>query len=150
MVNSYHRQYAQVQTNTITQEQLLLLMYEGAIKFLTKAKAGLARNDLPTGKTALSRGLAIVTELQNSLDHEAGWAGSRDLSDLYDHMIMELTEVNLHGDLSKLDRVCALLTDLYGTWSQAVKSQEAAAAPASQGATAAVGAGERAPFRACV
>jgi flagellar protein FliS len=155
MANPYARQYTQVQTATIGPEQLLLLLYEGAIRFLGRAREDLEAGRLGPGKTALNKGMAIIAELQNSLDAEAGWTGAEDLAHLYGHMILELTQANLTGDLDRVDAVRDLLTGLYDAWKEAIESR-AAKAPAEGGAPAGTAGegtgtgadtGDRAPFR---
>lgn len=158
MANPYAQQYTQVQTATTGPEQLLLLLYEGAIKFLGRAREDLEAERLGPGKTALSKAIAVIAELQNSLDPEAGWDGAEDLAHLYGHMILELTEANVKGELGRIDAVRELLVGLYDAWAQAIESHAAAAvdAPASPGPPAGgghAGAGhdipaERGPFRA--
>ena len=147
MTNPYHQQYTRVQANTIAPEQLMVMLYEGAVTFLGRARTELEKGALGPGKTALSKGLAIVAELQNSLDLEAGWDGAQNLSDLYSYMIMELTEANLNNDLERIDGVITLLSDLCATWKQAVDSM----AQTSQVSAAASGAAmDRAPFKVSV
>lgn len=153
MANPYARRYTQVETTTLPPERLLLLLYEGAIGFLGRAREALAEGRLGPGKTALSKGMAIVAELQNSLDPAAGWDGAQDLSHLYGHMILELTEANLRGDLTRIDRVRELLAGLYGAWAQAidsVASEPGPGDPAPGDAEPAAPAGPRGPFRTSV
>jgi flagellar secretion chaperone FliS len=151
MANPYVRQYTDVQTSTVPPERVLLLLYEGAIGFLGRAREDLSRGRLGPGKTALSKALAIVAELQNSLDPAAGWDGAEGLFHLYGHMILELAEANLTGDLKRIERVRELLTGLYEAWTQAVESCAGAAAPApAPEAPPAGGSGSGVPFRAQV
>lgn len=152
MANPYAQQYTQVQTTTVDPEQLLLLLYEGAIRFLGRAREELAAGHLGPGKTALSKAMAIIAELRNSLDPEAGWEGAEDLAHLYGHMTLELTQVNLTGDLGRVDAVRGLLTGLYEAWKEAIESH-AAPGPAGSGDAAGItpgGAREQAPFRTSV
>jgi len=144
MVNPYAQRYTQVQTSTIGPEQLLLLLYEGAIRFLGQARAHLGEGRIGPGKTALSKAVAIVAELQNSMNFEAGWDGAEDLSHLYGHMLLELTRANVDDDPAPIDAVAELLSGLYGAWKQAIASVTDAP-PAPEGAPDANG--ERAPFR---
>jgi len=151
MANPYARSYTENQTSTLPPERILLLLYEGAIGFLGRARDDLSEGKLGPGKTALSKALAIVAELQNSLDPSAGWDGAENLSHLYGHMILELTEANVSGDLTRIDRVRDLLAGLYDAWTRAVESTVGAPAtdaPPSGGPGS--GPGERAPFRAQV
>jgi len=151
MANPYARSYTENQTSTLPPERILLLLYEGAIGFLGRAREDLAAGRLGPGKTALSKALAIVAELQNSLDPTAGWDGAENLSHLYGHMILELTEANVRGDLTRIERVRDLLSGLYEAWRQAVESAPGAPAPdvPPAGGTAS-GPASGAPFRAQV
>jgi flagellar protein FliS len=149
MVNPYAQRYTQVQTETTSPGQVLLLLYEGAVRFLGQAREHLEARRIGPGKTALSKAMAIVAELQNTLDPQAGWEGAEGLHHLYGHMLLELTEANLKGELNRIDAVRGLMTGLYDAWREAIESQPAApsAADAAPGGTAQ---GERPPFRASV
>ncbi|MBI5137098.1 MAG: flagellar export chaperone FliS [Nitrospirae bacterium] len=149
MANPYTQQYAQVQASTVSQERLLVLLYEGAIKFLGQARESLGENRLSRGKTALSKAMAIIAELQNSLDLKAGWSGAEDLYHLYGYMTLELTQANLKGELERIDQVRDLLGGLCDAWRQAIESQEREAV-ASRVPGAASLTGERTRFRASV
>jgi flagellar protein FliS len=149
MANPYARRYTEVQTSTLPPERVLLLLYEGAIGFLGRAREELSRGRLGPGKTALSKALAIVAELQNTLSPTAGWDGAEGLFHLYGHMLLELTEANVAGDLKRIERVRELLTGLYEAWTQAVESVAGAPAPDAPPDVGS-GSGERAPFRAQV
>jgi len=152
MVNPYAQRYTQVQAETTGPEQVLLLLYEGAVRFLGQAREHLDAGRTGPGKTALSKALAIIAELQNSLDPEAGWAGAEGLAHLYGHMILELTEANLKGELARIDAVRGLLTGLYEAWREAIESQSAASSSAAGTGPAPGGAAptDRPPFRASV
>lgn len=125
MANPYASTYVETQTATVAPDRLLLLLYEGAIRFLDRAREDLAQRRLGPGKTALSKGMAVIAELQNSLDPTVGWSGAEDLSNLYGHMMLELTEANVSGDLGRIERVRDLLTHLYDAWREAIESASA-------------------------
>lgn len=103
------KQYRNIQISTVDRGRLLLMMYEGGIKFLKQAKAGLEAKDLPKFARFLSKSQAIIAELLNTLDHEKGGQIAEDLERLYDFMLFYLTEANLQKSPEKLDRVIRLL-----------------------------------------
>ncbi len=78
--------YQSVQVTTTDRGRLLLMMYEGAIKFLRQAKAGVEDNDINKFCRFLSKGQAIIAELMNTLDFEKGGSIAKDLDRLYDFM----------------------------------------------------------------
>jgi len=150
MVNPYARQYAKVQANTVSQEKLLIMLYEGAVRFLGHAHEELSEGRLSTGKTALSKGMAIIAELQNSLDREAGWDGAERLYDLYDYMMRALTEANISGELERIEEVRTMLSNLCDTWRQAVDSQGSSAFVSKPVSSTLLQGAAQEPFKASV
>ncbi|MCB0317690.1 MAG: flagellar export chaperone FliS [Bdellovibrionales bacterium] len=122
-----HAAYQSVQVTTTDRGRLLLMMYEGAIKFLRQAKAGLEENDIPKFCRFLSKGQAIVAELMNTLDFEKGGTIARDLDRLYDFMLFYLTEANLHRDAKRITRVIGLLDTIYNAYKEIIEGEKKSA-----------------------
>ena len=119
-----HSAYKSVQVTTTDRGRLLLMMYEGAIKFLKQAKMGLDENDIPKFCRFLSKGQAIIAELMNTLDFEKGGTIARDLDRLYDFMLFYLTEANLHRDPQRISKVIGLLDIIYGAYKEIIEGQK--------------------------
>ena len=117
--------YTNVQISTIDRGRLLLMMYDGAIKFLTHAKVGLEAGDIMKFARFLSKGQAIIAELMNTLDFEKGGKIAKDLSRLYDFMLFYLTEANLHKDPKKIQRVISLLETIAGAYREIILVRKA-------------------------
>lgn len=120
-----HNAYQSVQVTTTDRGRLLLMMYEGAIKFLRQAKAGLEENDIPKFCRFLSKGQAIIAELMNTLDFEKGGSIARDLDRLYDFMLFYLTEANLHRDPQRIQKVISLIDTIYGAYKEIIEKEKA-------------------------
>jgi len=116
-----HTTYRSVQVTTTDKGRLLLMMYEGALKFLKQSKAGLEDNDLAKFCRFLSKGQAIISELMNTLDHEKGGEIARDLDRLYDFMLFYLTEANLHKDPKRIEKVIELLNIVYSAFKEVIE-----------------------------
>jgi flagellar protein FliS len=121
-----HLAYKTVQVTTTDRGRLLLMMYEGAIKFLKQAKAGIEANDVAKFCRFLSKGQAIIAELMNTLDFEKGGQIARDLDRLYDFMLFYLTEANLHRDPARVQKTIGLLDTIYGAYKDIIENQKAA------------------------
>jgi flagellar protein FliS len=121
-----HSAYKSVQVTTTDRGRLLLMMYEGAIKFLKQSKMGLEENDIPKFCRFLSKGQAIIAELMNTLDFEKGGTIARDLDRLYDFMLFYLTEANLHRDAQRISKVIGLLDIIYGAYKEIIEGQKQA------------------------
>ncbi len=122
-----HNAYQTVQVTTTDRGRLLLMMYEGAIKFLRQSKAGLEANDIAKFCRFLSKAQAIIAELMNTLDFEKGGDIARDLDRLYDFMLFYLTEANLHRDGKRIVKVIGLLDTIYSAYKEIIEGKKEAA-----------------------
>ncbi len=119
-----HAAYQTVQITTTDRGRLLLMMYEGAIKFLKQSKAGLEANDLAKFCRFLSKGQAIIAELMNTMDFEKGGSIARDLDRLYDFMLFYLTEANLYRDARRINKVIGLLDTIYSAYKEIIEGEK--------------------------
>jgi flagellar protein FliS len=120
-MNTYNmNQYQQNHVSTASPEKILLMLYDGAIRFTRRAIAGIEENKPELRRSGISKALAIISEFSNSLNHEIGGEIAEDLDGLYGFMIRELTNANLSEDINKLKAVEKLLIDLRQTWGEAV------------------------------
>lgn len=119
-----HAAYQNVQVTTTDRGRLLLMMYEGAIKFLKQAKSGLESNDIPKFCRFLSKSQAIIAELMNTLDFEKGGTIARDLDRLYDFMLFYLTEANLYRDGKRIAKVIGLIDTIYSAYKEIIEGEK--------------------------
>lgn len=120
-MNPYMNQYQQNQVMTASQEQILIMLYDGAIRFCRQA---IAAND--AGETAeklgrIAKVYAIITEFSNSLNHEIGGEIAADLDGLYHFMLRELNKARTDTSGDCLRSIEKLLVDLRLTWGEAVE-----------------------------
>lgn len=113
--------YQKTQVTTASPEQLLIMLYDGALRFLGQARSAIGQGEGLVKREALSKAMAIIAYLAETLDHEAGWNSSEELDALYAYMVKELTRVNLQEDLKALGVVEELLQGLRGTWVEAIE-----------------------------
>lgn len=119
-----HNAYQTVQVTTTDRGRLLLMMYEGALKFLRQAKSGLETGDMAKFCRFLSKSQAIIAELMNTLDHDKGGQIAKDLDRLYDFMLFYLTEANLHRDAERIAKVIGLLETVYAAYKQIIEGEK--------------------------
>ena len=98
--------------------QIIVLLYEGAIYRIGQAAQEMMKQNTLASGIALYRALAIIAELRNSLNLQAGGELARNLDRLYLHMHEELVKGHLAKQLQPLERVRTLLTDLNSSWRQ--------------------------------
>lgn len=120
-MNACLNQYQSNQIATASPEQILIMLYDGAIRFTALAAQAIARKDM-TGKSHnINRAFAIIAELSGTLDHKINGDLAGDLESLYDFMMRELTRGNIRNDQKPLTAVQNLLKDLRETWMQAIE-----------------------------
>lgn len=116
-----HQKYKNTQIETANQEKLLIMMYNGAIKFAKQAIRGIENNDYELTNNTLTRTQAIIIELQATLDHNTGGEISENLDALYDYMKRRLAQANVNKDKEPINEVIDMLKELKSTWIEASK-----------------------------
>jgi flagellar secretion chaperone FliS len=120
--------YLQTQVQSRTPVELVVMLYDGAITFLGQARDAMIARDLVVKRHALSRGLAIVQELQNMLNMEAGGAVAARLDGLYTYVLSRCFEANVQRDPAGLDEAIKLLTPLRDAWAELAAQSPTSAA----------------------
>jgi flagellar protein FliS len=112
--------YLEMTVQTATPAQLLLMLYDGAIRFCKLGIEGIKENDIQKKHVNLTKAQNIVYELIASLDRSIPISDS--LLSLYDYFIHRLTEANLKKDVEPAEEVLGYLVELKQTWAQAAAS----------------------------
>ncbi len=114
--------YKKTSIQTASKEQILLMLYQAAIKNCKKAIEGIETKNVKMKGEHIGKLQDIVIELNNSLDFEVGGDVARELASLYDYIIYSSTQANIKIDAEPLYGSLKVLTTLYDGWSQAIKS----------------------------
>jgi flagellar protein FliS len=112
--------YRHNQASTLDSGTLLLLLYQGAIDFLRQAQAGLERNNMEEKGYYVLKVIAIISELQVSLNCEVGGEVAKNLHELYRYMMDQITLGNVHNEAKYFTVVIELLETLKDGWTDAV------------------------------
>ncbi len=120
-MNPYMNQYQHNQIMTASQEQILIMLYDGAIRFCRQAIAAGDQSNNAEKLGRIAKVYAIITEFSNSLNHEIGGDIAADLDGLYHFMLRELNKARKDTSGNHLHTVEKLLVDLRLTWGEAVE-----------------------------
>ena len=115
--------YRTVDAQSRSPLELVVMLYDGGIRFVREAREADERKDLGARAVAVSRSLAIVGELRNTLNLEDGGELGLELDRLYDYMMNRLLDVTTKRDTSGLEEVQRLLTTVREGWVQVSASQ---------------------------
>jgi flagellar protein FliS len=115
------RAYQNVNAQTASPAQILLRLYEGAIRFTRQAQQAI-KDKKPAEKGVLiCKTMAIIDELITALDHQQAPELCHQLERLYVYMLDQLSQANIKMDPEPLDQVLHHLTVLHEAWEQAAR-----------------------------
>ncbi len=120
MKNAFQK-YKTTSVQSASREKLLLMMYEGAIRFTKQAITALEQKQIAEKGIAIGRAYDVIMELNNTLDHKVGGEISKNLEQLYMFMTEQLTQANIKNNVEHLHNVVRILETLYDGWKQAVE-----------------------------
>jgi flagellar secretion chaperone FliS len=110
--------YRRMNVETRSPLELVVMLYDGALGSLEEARAAIARRDVKARSEAVSRTLAILTELQGTLNMNEGGQIAEELDRLYTFAISRLVDVTLKLDATAVDDIARVLTPLRDGWAQ--------------------------------
>lgn len=113
--------YKKTSIHTASKEQILLMLYQAAIKNCKKAITAIDEKKIAAKGEHIGKLQDIVMELNNSLDFEIGGEIAEELSSLYDYIIFASTQANIKIDKEPLEGCLNVLNTLYSGWSDAIK-----------------------------
>ena len=138
VASGYARTYQAQSVLTASPGQLVLMLYDGALKFLGLAQEGFRLPDdnprrFELINTNLQKAQNIIAELQATLNHEAGGELSVTLDRLYDYYSRRLFEANLKKQVEPVVEVERFLRELRDAWAEMLRKEEGAHASLNQG-----------------
>lgn len=119
--------YRQTQVQSRSPLELVVMLYDGAIRDMKAAKAAMTRGDLAAKRQAMSRALGIVSELQSTLNMKDGGEVAERLDSLYVYVNGRLLEANMHGNQGALDDAISVFITVREAWAQIASAPAQAA-----------------------
>lgn len=109
-------QYQNVQVMTADGVRLIIMLYEGVVRFNNSARLCMEKGDVEGRSYNINRSFAIVSELANSLDMEQGGEVAENLARLYEFSAHQLTTANAANDPAPLESVNRVFEELKAGW----------------------------------
>lgn len=116
--------YRETSINTSSPIRLVVMLYEGAIRFLKQAKEDTLRKDVTAKCHSVDRAMAIIHHLQDTLDYDKGGVVSFDLDRLYTYIATRIFEGSAKLDIAAFDEAIKLLTMLLSSWEELAKQEQ--------------------------
>lgn len=128
----FARSYKSVAVTTATPGQLVLMLFDGAIRFLATAAHGFQLENTATRNEQIHNNLIkaqkILRELQCSLDLKSGGEFATTMFALYDFMLDQLQTANLAKDAAPIGTVERLLGEIRDAWAKMLQQSATIAA----------------------
>lgn len=109
--------YAESSVLTASREQLVVMLYDGAIRFLRQSAEAMRAGSREQSRNRMRRAEAIIDELNTTLDMSYGDIPAR-LRSIYFFCKRQLIQANLESDPSKIEVVVKLLAELREAWDE--------------------------------
>ncbi len=108
--------YRRTETLSRSPLELVVMLYDGALRFVSEGRAAMVRGDVRARTHAIGRAMAIVGELQNTLNLEEGGEMATELDRLYRFVTDRLVETTVTRDVAPLDQAQKVLMTLRDGW----------------------------------
>jgi len=124
MSNDRLNLYREVAAQTSSPAKLVVMLYEGAIRFLRESISAIEARDLDRKRHAIDRAVAILQHLESTLNMDRGLELAADLATLYSYILSRILEGSAKLETAPLEEAIKLLNVLLGGW-EAVASRDA-------------------------
>lgn len=135
--NAYIDQYRKNSVNSASPLQLVVMLYDGALRFMNGAKVAMEARDLYKQNDQIQRAQKIVAELMSSLDMEKGGEIAQNLLSLYSFVYNQLVEANIEDRPELIDDAMLVMTQLRESWAVLEENSRAKGGSGVQDAAAA-------------
>jgi len=117
--NAAFNAYKQNSVTTASPGELTLMLYNGCLKFLTKAKSAIDDRNIEQRNYNIQRSQAIISELMTTLNMDIEI--SKQMMKLYEYIQHRLLEANIQNDVSIIEEVEGLVTEFRDTWKEVIR-----------------------------
>lgn len=111
--------YKQNSVTTASPGELTLMLYNGCLKFLNKAKQAIQDKNIQEKNTNIQKAQAIISELMSTLNMDIEI--SKQMLPLYEYMNHRLVEANIQNDIAIIEEVEGFVTEFRDTWKEVIR-----------------------------
>lgn len=122
-MGAYTQVKAQSGVESASATQLITMLLDGALERVARARGHMERGELAEQGEVIGKVIDIVASLDSYLDHDKGGEVSTTLESLYDYIVRQLYQANLKKDVSVLEEVATLLSEVRAGWVESSKNQ---------------------------
>ncbi|HYR42277.1 MAG TPA: flagellar export chaperone FliS [Terriglobia bacterium] len=136
--NSRSALYKETAVNTASPTKLVVMLYEGAVRFLTRAARDIRNQDLVGKAESISRALAIIQHLRLTLDKDKGQHIAQELDRLYAYVVSRVLDGSTKLDPGAIEEAIKVLSNLLPAWEEIARKEQEQLVPPALLATMAI------------
>jgi len=121
--------YQEIAVQTSSPTKLVVMLYEGAIRFLGQSVTAIKSKDIDTKRQSIDRAMAVIQHLQSTLDRDRGGDVAAELDRLYIYITSKVLEGSTKLQTAPLEEAIKLLNVLRSGWEEIVKKEQENAVP---------------------
>jgi len=121
---NYAFEYQKQAVQSASPVGLIVLLYDGALKFMEAGKAAMKQGDLYNQNNNLQRAQKIVMHLMATLDMEKGGVVAANLMSLYNYVLEQLVNANIYDQTEPIDHAMHTFSELRSSWSELDQRQK--------------------------
>lgn len=116
--------YQEIAVQTSSPARLVVMLYEGAIRFLRQSITAIQSKDLDRKRQSVDRAVAVIQHLQGTLDMDRGREVAAELDRLYSYITSRILDGSGKLEVAPLEEAIKLLTVLLSGWEDVVKKEQ--------------------------
>ncbi len=116
--------YLSTQVHTTSKGELLIMLYDAAIKFMKQAKVKIRDKDYAAKGVLISKAIEVIAELAASLNKEKGGELADNLNQLYLFCNTRLLQANMNMDTDKLDEVIKIIEGISSAYKEIIPKED--------------------------
>ena len=121
--------YQEIAVQTSSPTKLVVMLYEGAIRFLGQSVTAIESKDIDTKRQSIDRAMAVIQHLQSTLDRDRGGDVAAELDRLYIYITSKVLEGSTKLQTGPIEEAIKLLNVLLSGWEEIVKKEQENAVP---------------------
>ena len=121
--------YQEIAVQTSSPTKLVVMLYEGAIRFLGQSVTAIESKDIDTKRQSIDRAMAVIQHLQSTLDRDRGGDVAAELDRLYIYITSKVLEGSTKLQTEPIEEAIKLLNVLLSGWEEIVKKEQENAVP---------------------
>ena len=121
--------YQEIAVQTSSPTKLVVMLYEGAIRFLGQSVTAIRSKDIDSKRQSIDRAMAVIQHLQSTLDRDQGGDVAEELDRLYIYITSKILDGSTKLQTAPIEEAIKLLNVLLSGWEEIVKKEQETTVP---------------------